>query len=77
MKETKLYVARIFNFCTQSLSDVTGFTTNTQKIFGMDATIRHALSGKTMGNQAFYGVSLLIPHLCDIFSPQCIPKKIS
>ena len=28
MKETKLYVARIFNLCTQSFSDVTGFTTN-------------------------------------------------
>ena len=28
MKETKLHVARIFNFCSQSFSDVTGFTTN-------------------------------------------------
>ena len=28
MKETNLYVARIFYFCTQSLSDVTGFATN-------------------------------------------------
>ena len=29
MKETKLYVVRIFNFCTQRLSNVTGFATNT------------------------------------------------
>ena len=28
MKETKLYVARISNFCTQSFIDVTGFATN-------------------------------------------------
>ena len=65
MKETKLYVLRIFNFCTQNFSDVTGFTnkpcftdrmisSQTQKIFGMDATIGHTLSRKPIGNRASY-----------------------